>query len=76
MVLQCSLFSQTYSNYAKEAAEYYDWQYHEIEGSLSLIERMIAGEWNEEDFLILEPGESAFASSDEDILGKYEVTKE
>ena len=67
---------EKYRKVTQEAAEYYDWQYHEIEGSLSLIERMIAGEWNKEDFLILEPGESAFATSDEDIIGKYELTKE
>ena len=54
----------------RDAADYFGWQYHELEGSTSLMERFLAGEWNEEDFLVLEPGETAEQSYDETIIRK------
>lgn len=57
-----------YREATKKAAEFYGWQYHEIEGEMSLFERLISGDWNEEDFLVLEPGEIAVQSYDSDIL--------
>lgn len=59
-----------YQEVTKRAAEHFGWTYHEIEGNMSLMERFISGDWNEEDFLVLEPGESAQQSYDGDILKK------
>lgn len=63
---------EEYREATKKAAEFYGWDYHEIEGDMSLFERMISGDWNEEDFLVLEPGESAAQSYDERVLRKVE----
>ncbi len=63
-----------YSEATKKAAEFYGWNYHEIEGDMSLLERFIGGDWNEEDFLVLEPGETAVQSYDQDILRKGTLT--
>ncbi len=59
-----------YSAMTKDTAEYYGWEYHELPGDLSLLERFIAGDWNEEDFLVLEPGEAAVQSVDELVIRK------
>ena len=61
---------EKYRQFTKEAADFYGWKYHEIEGNMSLFERMINGDWNEEDFLVLEPGESAMQSYDASVLCK------
>jgi len=44
--------------------------YHEIEGTTQLFERFIAGDWDEEDFLVLEPGETAVQSYDSAVIKK------
>ncbi len=64
------LDKEKYREATKKAAEFFGWQYHEIEGSLSLFERFIEGDWNEEDFLVLEPGETAVQTYDQDIIRK------
>lgn len=53
---------------AKKAAEYYGWDYHEVSGSMSLMEKFIAGDWDESEFLVLEPGESAAQSYDQNVI--------
>ena len=57
-----------YRDTTRRAADFYGWKYHEIDGSMSLIERFINGDWNEEDFLILEPGETAVPTNDIEIM--------
>ena len=59
-----------YSAAVKAAAEDFGWDYHELPGDLSLLERFVAGDWNEAEFLVLEPGETAVQSVDERILKK------
>jgi hypothetical protein len=44
--------------HAKENAEENDWKYQELEGDTSLLLKMMNGDWNEEEFLIVEPGET------------------
>ena len=36
---------------------------------MSLLERFISGDWNDEDFLIVEPGQKVVATNDERIIG-------
>ncbi len=67
------LDKEKYRKVAKDAAEFYGWEYHEIEGSTSLLEHFLSGDWNEEDFLVLEPGETAVPSYDQDIIKKGTV---
>ena len=67
---------EIYKDFTKQAAEHFGWQYHEIDGDMSLMERFINGDWNEEDFIVLEPGETAVQSYDDDILRKAEAVQE
>ncbi len=50
--------SDYYRKFTKECAEYMKWNYDELQGSPSLIQRLIDGNWNEQDFLILPPGQT------------------
>ncbi len=61
---------EEYQNYAKCAAKYYNWDFHLVEGKISLMERFVAGDWNKEDFLVLEPGETAEFSLEDDVIKK------
>ena len=64
------LNNERYRAVTREAADYFGWDYREEEGSISLLERFLAGDWNSEDFLVLEPGQTAVQSVDERIIKK------
>jgi hypothetical protein len=49
-------------------AESRGWSFEEIPGSTILIEKLLAGNWDPGDFLILPPGQSTAPSYDEDII--------
>ena len=44
------------------------WQYDALEGNVDLIQQMMDGEWNPDDFLVLKPGETVQPSYDEGII--------
>jgi hypothetical protein len=44
------------------------WRYEELPGDLSLFRRWLAGEWNEEDFLVVPPGQSVEPSHDSGVI--------
>jgi len=55
---------------AREEAGQRGWPFERIEGDLSLFERLLAGEWNEEEFLIIPPGWRVSATYGADIFDK------
>jgi hypothetical protein len=54
----------------REICQSRGWDYGEMDGDLSYIQRLLDGDWNEEDFLILKPNEKAIPSYDDNVLGK------
>jgi len=46
------------------------WRYERLEGDLGLFERLLSGDWNEEDFLIVPPGWRVTATYGTGILDK------
>ena len=52
----------------RELAAQKSWEYMEISGSNSLLKKMLDGEWNPEDFLIVEPGWEVAADSGTQII--------
>jgi len=50
-----------------EAAEK-SWQFEKIRGDLGLFRKLVGGEWDPADFLVVEPGGRIVASYDEDII--------
>ena len=45
-----------------------NWQYDEIPGDLSLLQRLLDGDWPESDFLIVQPGQKVAPTFDADVV--------
>ena len=50
--------SENAKTYTKECANYLGWEYDEIAGSDELMRRLIEGDWDDEDFLVVPPGQT------------------
>ena len=49
--------SGEYKNYTKRCAEFLHWNYDELKGSADLMQRLIDGDWHENEFLVVKPGQ-------------------
>jgi len=49
--------SVSFKEYTKACAEYLGWDYDELKGDSGLIQRMVDGQWSEEEFLVVQPGQ-------------------
>ena len=45
-----------YKEYTRKCAEFLNWNYDQVDGDSSLLQRMLDGPWDKEDFLVVEPG--------------------
>ncbi|MGC8744694.1 MAG: DUF1638 domain-containing protein [Verrucomicrobiia bacterium] len=58
----------------KEICKNRGWEYGEIEGDLGYLQRLLDGDWREDEFLILNPGEKIVATFDDKIIEKQTVS--
>ncbi|MBN2455314.1 MAG: DUF1638 domain-containing protein [Sedimentisphaerales bacterium] len=49
--------SYKYKKFTKKCAEFLGWKYDELKGDSSLMQRLVDGLWNEQEFLVVEPGD-------------------
>ena len=49
--------SGEYKNYTKRSAEYLHWNYEELTGSPTLMQKLIDGDWHDSEFLVVKPGQ-------------------
>jgi hypothetical protein len=55
--------------FTKRAAEYLGWKYDELKGDCGLMQRLVDGEWNEKEFLVVKPGQKITENlTDEGII--------
>ena len=54
---------------AREEAERKQWQFEELAGDMSMLRKLVYGEWDD-DFLVLDPDESLQPSYDEQVVRK------
>jgi len=57
-----------YRQICRAQAQANDWRYEEIDGDAVLIRKLLDGDWNERDFLIVPPGRTIAASNDGDVI--------
>lgn len=57
-----------YAERAREDAKENGWEFERIDGDWRLLKALLNGDWNDEDFLVLERGDSIEASFDDRIL--------
>jgi hypothetical protein len=58
----------TFRNQARAEAEKEGWRFEEIQGSLTLLERLVNGEWDAAEFLVVPPGATVQGSLGESIV--------
>ncbi len=57
-----------YKEYTKECAQWLQWNYDELEGDNTLMTNFLSGNWNNEAYLVVEPGQRIIASNDDRIM--------
>ncbi len=57
-----------YRRFTQDLAADRGWEYSEIDGDISLIKRLLEGDWDTEDILVIQPGEKIAESFDDKIL--------
>lgn len=53
---------------ARERAEKKNWEFEEITGDISLIAGLLNGKWDEEKYLVIDPGKTIVPSNDDNVL--------
>ena len=52
---------------SRQEAEEKGWNFELVHGSMKLLQKLLAGDWDD-DFMVLDPGKTAVASHDEDVI--------
>jgi hypothetical protein len=58
---------------AREEAARRGWAFDKIQGDLSLIQRLVDGVWDNQEFLVLRPGERVVALYDDEIIAPENI---
>lgn len=61
--------SDYYRRFTQQMAQTKGWAYEEIQGSRRLFDRLMSGDWNVDEFLVVEPGQSTFEDVNAGIIG-------
>jgi hypothetical protein len=60
---------QVYKEQTREEARRRGWEYEQIDGSLDLLQRLLDGDWDPAEFLIIPPDRTAAPTFDDGIIG-------
>ena len=50
--------SEQYRDYTKRCADFLKWKYDELKGSSQLMQKMVDGRWDDNEFLVVKPGQT------------------
>ncbi len=65
-----------YRAFVQEYAKKHDWDYQEIIGDTSLIDSFLAGDWDDDRFLVVPPGQMVRDTYDDQIITVQEIQQE
>jgi hypothetical protein len=66
--------NDSFERRAREEAARKGWEFSKIRGDLNLFQRLVAGEWDAEDFLVVEPGFEIVARYDDGVVAARRST--
>jgi hypothetical protein len=46
-----------YREFTKQVADTHGWEYEEIAGNFALFDKLFSGDWNDDEFLVVKPGQ-------------------
>ena len=58
---------------ARDEAKERGWSYEKLKGDIGMIQRLVNGEWNEKEFLVVQSGQRIVASYDDGIISTKAV---
>lgn len=58
-----------YRRFTQHVADTKEWSYEEVKGDLRLVDKLFYGEWDESEFLIVQPGQKTFEDVNAGIIG-------
>jgi hypothetical protein len=65
----------SFHNQAETRAREHGWQFHAVNGNLSLLERLVHARWDAEDFLVVPPGHRVVTTFDDRIIASEPITE-
>jgi hypothetical protein len=60
--------NDSFASSARERAAEHSLEFQQVQGSLRLVENLVNGRWDEEDFLIVRPGEKIVMNLESSII--------
>jgi len=60
--------NDAYAEYTRQCAGWLGWKYDRIKGDPALLKRFVDGDWNDDEFLVVEPGHHIEASNDDSVM--------
>ncbi|MDX9973701.1 MAG: DUF1638 domain-containing protein [FCB group bacterium] len=61
--------TERYKEYTKRCAEWLGWKYEALEGDPNMLVRFVEGQWDGDDFLVVQPGRRIVPTHDDLVLG-------
>ena len=58
-----------FKDFTRNCANYLNWNYKEVQGEPSLVVDWLKGKWDDDRYLVVNPGEEIQASGNKDIIG-------
>jgi len=65
--------SAVYEAMSREKALNQNWEHESVKGDIRLIRDLLDGNWNDEDFLVIPPGNTIAASNDESVMASVPI---